>query len=297
MNPVWFVLPACLGLFLPLTPTLQESHRNLRVMSFNIRLGTANDGDNHWNHRKSIVVQLIKDVNPDVVGTQETMKFQAEYLQQQLADYTYFGRSRQADPLVDEQCGILFRKNRFAKLAGGHFWLSETPDKPGSKSWDSSLPRMASWLHLWDESTGTSFYVINTHFDHYGKQARLESARLIRKFVNHLPLRPQPVVVTGDFNAHESSPPYQALFNQQSNEQNELMLQDTFRIHRPNRTKAEGTFGGFNGKLEGARIDWIACSKDFRVVSADIVVKSYEDRFPSDHYPVTADLEIVVSQE
>ncbi len=292
MLRVLFVIVIGISLFLTHVAGAQESAHGLRVMSFNIRFGTADDGDNHWNNRRQIVAQVIKDVNPDIVGTQEVLEFQAEFLQRQLSDYIYVGRSREANPAKGEQCGIFFRKKRFAILGTGHFWLSETPDKPGSKSWDSSLPRIAGWLQLWDNAAEKSFYVINTHFDHLGKKARLESAKLIRQFVNRLPLQPQFVIVTGDFNAGQSSPPYQALFASPSfTADNTLILQDAFCIHSPKRTQAEGTFGGFKGSRSGSRIDWIACSESFQVTGASIVVKSYDGKYPSDHYPVVAELE------
>ena len=178
-----------------------EPSKSLRAMSFNIRLGVADDGANHWNNRKEIVAKTIANFDADIVGTQETWDFQAEFLDETLTDYTYVGRSRQNDN-KGEQCGIFFRSSRFDKLIEGHFWLSETPDEPGSKSWDSSLPRMATWLKLWDRENKRSFYVINTHFDHRGKTARSESAKLIRKFIRTLP-DSSSVIVTGDFNASE----------------------------------------------------------------------------------------------
>lgn len=292
MPRILFAIVIGLGLLLTHVAGAQEAANGLRVMSFNIRFGTANDGGNHWTNRKQLVAQVIKDVNPDIVGTQEALDFQADFLQRQLPDYIYVGRSREVNPAKGEQCGIFFRKKRFAILGMGHFWLSEMPDKPGSKSWDTSLPRITSWLQLWDNAAEKSFYVINTHFDHRGKKARLESAKLIRRFVNRLPLRPQFVIVTGDFNAGESSPPYQALFASQSiTADNTLMLQDAFRIHHPKQMQAEGTFGGFKGSRSGSRIDWIACSQSFQVAGASIVVKSYDGKYPSDHYPVVAELE------
>ena len=123
---------------------------SLKVMSFNIRLGVAKDGPNEWAKRKDLVVSTIRNFEADVVGTQETFDFQANYLSDQMPEFTYAGRSRQADG-KGEHCGILFRNSRFQKLIEGHFWLSETPDQPGSKGWDSSYPRMATWLKLWDQ--------------------------------------------------------------------------------------------------------------------------------------------------
>ena len=265
----------------------KEKPRNsIRAMSFNIRLGVAKDGENQWDKRKDFVVQTIKNYDADFIGTQETWDFQAKYLSDNLNQYTYVGRSRQSDN-KGEQCGILFKSSRFDKLIEGHFWLSKTPDKPGSKSWDSSLPRMATWLKLWDRLNQKSFYVINTHFDHRGSVARAEGAKIIREFIEALP-RDSQVVVTGDFNASPSSKPYAALF---AKGESQSPVIDTFRIAHPEPTKLEGTFNGFQGKTTGARIDWIAASRSLKVKSAEIDRTSFEDKFPSDHFPVVAELE------
>ncbi len=263
----------------------QNDGTPLHVMSFNIRYGSAADGNNHWNKRRQVVAEAIKKSAPDIVGTQETLDFQALFLSQQLPEYTYVGRSRQVNPAKGEQCGIFFRTSRFDKLVEGHFWLSQTPDKPGSKSWDSSLPRMATWLKLWDRTTQNSFYVINTHFDHRGQIARAESAKLIRQFVSQIP-DAQHVVVTGDFNAAESSAPYKALFGSVDNKNSPL--RDSFRVINNIRGKNEGTFGGFKGTADGARIDWVGVSAGFQIDSAKINRIEFDGRYPSDHYPVHA---------
>ncbi len=255
----------------------------LRVMSFNIRLGVAKDGPNHWDLRKQYVAETIRLFDADIVGTQETWNFQAEYLQQQLPDYVYVGRSRQPDSEQGEQCGILFKRNRFDKLTEGHFWLSETPDQPGSKSWDSSLPRMVTWLKLWDQQNQQSFYVLNSHFDHRGEKARLESGKLIRKFATEL--QSEHVVITGDFNAAENAAPYQALFAESDQQ---VKLIDTFRSRHPDPSSDTGTFGGFKGSTSGARIDWIAVTTGFKIEAAEIDRTEFDGRYPSDHYPVTA---------
>ncbi len=262
----------------------KNSTKPLRAMSFNIRLGVAEDGDNHWDNRKDLVIQTIRNFDPDFVGTQETWNFQAEYFRQKLPEYTYVGRSRQQDN-NGEQCGILFRNSRFDRLVEGHFWLSESPDRPGSKSWDSSLPRMVTWLKLWDRENSQSFYVINTHFDHRGPQARVESARMIRNFIKELPANAQ-AVVTGDFNATVDSEPYRALFGPLEDAESPVI--DSFRIVHPEGDSPSGTFNGFKGTETGARIDWIAVSRSIETVQADIDRSSFDGRFPSDHFPVTA---------
>ncbi|MEM7457287.1 MAG: endonuclease/exonuclease/phosphatase family protein [Planctomycetota bacterium] len=262
-----------------------ESGR-IRVMSFNIRYGEARDGENHWVHRKETVIETIMNYLPDVLGTQETLEFQAQYLSENLADYTYVGRARQADG-QGEHVGILFRTERFDKLIEGHFWLSENPDQPGSKSWDSSLPRMVTWLKLWDRKNGRSFYVVNTHFDHRGSQARAESAALIRAFVASLP-EDAPVIIMGDFNAAIGSEPYRNLFGQR---EDSLAIADTFAETHADPDEQSGTFNHFRGENAGARIDWIGVTSEFSTIEADIDRFNLDGRYPSDHYPVNAEIE------
>src|SRR5687767_10854722 len=120
----------------------------LRVMSFNIRYGTAKDGPNHWNLRKDFVIETIKAFKPDLLGTQETEGFQRDYLAEKLPEYTTIGVGRDDGAEKGEMMAIYIRKERFDVIASGHFWLSETPDVIGSKSWDTSLPRMVTWADL-----------------------------------------------------------------------------------------------------------------------------------------------------
>lgn len=266
----------------------QQPEDSLRVMSFNIRYGLAKDGENRWDKRKDYVVSTITNFSPDIVGTQETLEFQAAYIAEKIPDYSYAGRSRQSDG-KGEHCGIFFRTSRFDKLIEGHFWLSENPDQPGSKSWDSSLPRMATWVKLWDRSKKRSFYLINTHFDHRGSNARTESAKLIRKFVSSLP-DGSSVIITGDFNAGVDSGPYKALF---ADDGNASPVVDTFVEMNPKASKDDGTFNGFKGTQSGSRIDWIAASREIEVVAAAIDRSSFDGKFPSDHFPVTAEVRLV----
>ncbi len=279
------LLPLLL-LLLPLTSSLAAADP-LRVMSFNLRYGSANDGDNHWDLRRENLLTTIADFAPDLLGTQETLQFQADYVAEQLPQYSYFGRSRMKTP--NEHCGIFYRTERFTWLAGGHFWLSETPEVPESLSWDSSLPRMASWVLLSDKQRelAPAVLFINTHFDHRGAQARLQSATTIRQRIAALAAianNPQ-VIVTGDFNTGTDSEPYRALL------QDNDSLQDTYHVLHPEQTSEQGTFNGFAGKTNGERIDWILASPSLQVLSADIDRRSFAGRNPSDHFPVTAVLQ------
>ncbi len=252
-------------------------------MSFNIRFGSAKDGENHWDKRCALVASTIQQFDPDLLGTQETLEFQAQYIEAQLGQYSYFGRSRMKTP--NEHCGIFYRTERFTWLAGGHFWLSETPEIPESKSWDSSLPRMATWVMLCDNrAAGATILFVNTHFDHIGAESRQQSASLIRQRIDQLrSIAKDPfVVVTGDFNTDVDSPPYKSFLD--SNDQ----LVDTFRTQHPQPSLSDGSFNGFNGNVSGPRIDWILADKRLPCTAAQIDHTSEAGRFPSDHFPVTA---------
>jgi endonuclease/exonuclease/phosphatase family metal-dependent hydrolase len=265
-----------------------DSPADVRVMSFNIRYGTANDGENHWEKRKQFLVETIQAFNPDLLGTQETLAFQRDYLAENLPGYDHLGAGRNDGRESGEMMALYYKKDRFEKLGGGHFWLSETPDEVGSKSWDSSLPRMATWVKLRDrrQPGAVPILFLNTHFDHLGAKARLESARLIRRQIAALG-EGCSVIVTGDFNAGENSEPYRALFAAVDGRSSPLV--DAYRVAHPEPGNEEGTFSAFKaGETDGARIDRIAANRDWQVVEARIDRTAREGRTPSDHFPVTA---------
>ena len=261
--------------------------REVRVMSYNIRYGTANDGENHWDKRKEFLVATIKAFNPDLLGTQETLGFQRDYLAAQLSGYEVMGVGRDDGKEQGEMTALYFKRDRFEKLDGGHFWLSETPDVPGSKNWDAALTRMVTWVKLRDrrQPKAKPLMFFNTHFDHRGEQARVESARLLRRRIEAA-RKTNRVIVTGDFNAGEESAPYQAFF---SVNPKPAPVADTYRALNPNRTPNEGTFSGFKvSGTTGPRIDWIGVSSEWKINSATIDRTEREGRTPSDHFAVTA---------
>ncbi len=261
----------------------------LTVMSFNIRYGSANDGENHWDHRKERVAETIQKFNPDLLGTQETIPFQRDFLAENLPDYAVHSAGREDGKEKGETCALFYRKDRFEKLDGGHFWLSETPDQPGSKSWDSSLPRLVSWVKLRDKRAADSRPIVfmNTHFDHRGQQARLKSAEMVRQ--KALDFSDADIIVTGDFNAGEGSAPYVAMFGTIDGQESPLV--DTYRVANPEKSDQEGTFSGFKAENTGGnRIDWIAVSRGLKIENAEIDRTQHDGRTPSDHLPVTAKL-------
>jgi endonuclease/exonuclease/phosphatase family metal-dependent hydrolase len=261
----------------------------LRVMSYNIRYGTAPDGENHWERRKEFLVATIRAFSPDLLGTQETLSFQRDYLAEHMPEYEVLGVGREDGKERGEMMAVFWRKDRFEVIDSGHFWLSETPEIPGSKSWDSSLPRMVTWVKLRDRLAESKPPIVwfNTHFDHRGAVARRQSARLVRQKLEELG-KDCSLIVTGDFNAAESSEAYRILFGI-SEDGRASALVDTFRVAVPVSGLEEGTFSGFNVRnVTGPRIDWIGCSRDWEVLKAGIDRTARDGKTPSDHFAVYA---------
>lgn len=261
---------------------------DVRVMSYNIRYGTAKDGDNHWDKRKDFLIETIKAFNPDLLGTQETLGFQRDFLAEKLDGYEVLGVGRDDGKEAGEMTALYFKRARFEKLDSGHFWLSETPAIPGSKSWDTSLTRMASWVKLRDklQPKAKPLMFFNTHFDHRGEQARVESAKLIRRKVEEA-AKTCRIIVTGDFNAGEDSQPYQAFFAAADGKSS--LVRDVYRTAHPKREANEGTFSAFKADAtSGPRIDWIGVSPEWEVLKSEIDRTAREGRSPSDHFAMIA---------
>jgi endonuclease/exonuclease/phosphatase family metal-dependent hydrolase len=264
-------------------PLLAQEADDLRVMSYNVRVGVADDGEDSWENRKGFLSKTAQDFDPDLLGTQETWDFQAKYLLEQLPGRTYVGWPREPDTDNTEHCALLYRTARFEKKDSGQYWLSETPKVPGSKSWDSAYVRIVTWVELRDRRRPeTRLFFFNTHFDNRGTEARLQAARMLRDRLREL--EPSDAwVVTGDFNCGEDSPPYLELIGAEG-----LTVVDSYRAAHPVREEGEGTGHRFSGERSGPRIDWILHSKHFTTVSAAIDRTEKDGRFPSDHFPVTA---------
>jgi endonuclease/exonuclease/phosphatase family metal-dependent hydrolase len=263
----------------------QAAETSLRTMSFNLRYATAQDGENNWDQRKDFLLEVIRQFHPDLLGTQEVLAIQADFLAEHLRDYTLLGIGRDDGKRQGEFSAVLFKKERFELVDSGTFWLSETPERPGSKSWDSSLPRVATWARLRDrQAGGRELYFLNTHWDHRGNQARVESAKLIRRWLaEHAATLP--IIVTGDLNAAEDNVAYRALV---SDEAIGPRLADAFREVQPQSQDDEATFHTFTGKRRGKRIDFILHSPQLKAAEAAIDTSNRDGHYPSDHFPVTA---------
>lgn len=265
---------------LPAAETLLPA---LKVMSFNLRYATPEDGEDQWDNRRALAAETVSLFGPDLLGIQEGLDFQVAYLEERLPDYAVHGRGREADG-SGEQSALFYRRDRFELLDAGHFWLSETPDVPGSRSWDSACVRLCSWVKLRDRRAGgATLLYLNTHWDHLSEEARLESARLMRTRLEALDPS-LPVIVTGDFNTTEDRPPYDLLVLQ-SGARGRLLF-DSFRELHPEPGADEGTFNDFGRASTEERIDWILHSAHFVPLRAEIDRLSENGHYPSDHYPV-----------
>jgi endonuclease/exonuclease/phosphatase family metal-dependent hydrolase len=284
------VLASLLAAIVPLAASAAEPRRDaaeLRVMSFNIRYGTAPDGDNGWPKRQEMVVRTIADFGPDLLGVQEALDFQIDYLLENLKGYETLGVGRDDGKREGEFSSVFYKAQRFEKLDGETFWLSEAPEKPGSKSWDSSLPRVVTWVKLKEKESGAEMHFFNTHFDHRGREARRRGAELLRKRIEALGEKAR-VIVSGDFNCAAEDGPHGVLLGK--NDAAPKLL-DSFRERHPERGPDEATFHGFSGRKRGVRIDWILHTTDWKTKQAAIDRREFEGRYPSDHFPVTAVLD------
>jgi len=256
----------------------------LKVITFNIRYGLANDEENHWNNRKSLVIDRIKAFEPDLIGMQECRDdFQAEHIKNNLQGYEFYGVRRGGDgDIALEMAPILFKKSVFEIIQQGCFWLSEMPQVPGSLSWGGMFPRITMWIQLIHKESGREFIFLNTHFD-YESSAIDESAKLLRKWITQTG-EDQSIVLTGDFNIDKESFAYRQLTTGSG-------LLDVYRgIHSDNNNKEE-TFHGFGQAGEMTSIDWILASSHFKALSAKVDRYHDGNLYPSDHYPVTASLD------
>jgi endonuclease/exonuclease/phosphatase family metal-dependent hydrolase len=255
----------------------------LRVMSFNLRFDGAGDGANDWVHRRELLVRTIQRFNPDLLGTQEMLGNQPAFLRENLSGYAMIGVGREDGAAGGEVNGIFLKRDRFEMIDSGTFWLSETPERPGIRGWDAACTRLMTFARLRDQrNEHRAFWFINTHWDHIGARARVESARLMRQWIaGHA--REEPIIVAGDFNIDADSEPHRILLASD--------LIDTYRRANPAAVENEGTYHGFTGVAQPQRIDWIICTDHFAVEDATIDRSHDAGRYPSDHFPITAILE------
>lgn len=258
----------------------------LRAMTFNIRYDNPGDGPNQWRFRRDGLAELIRDQNVDILGCQEALRNQIADLEERLPGYAWYGVGRDDGRERGEFVPIFYRKDRFDVLEKSSFWLSESPDQPGSRSWDAALPRVTTYMRLRDKETGAVWSVFNTHFDHRGRLARVESARLLREKVSEVP-KSDRVLLLGDFNCQPSDRPYQVLT---AESEESRRLSDARTASQTDPRGPDSTWNGFTMIIPGRRIDFIFVSGNVRVLSHEILEARMGERFLSDHLPVVVDV-------
>jgi endonuclease/exonuclease/phosphatase family metal-dependent hydrolase len=269
----------------------------LRAMTFNIRYGTADDGENRWENRREFVVNILRDSKPDVAGLQEALDFQLAQIREGIVGYGQLGVAREDGKTKGEYCAILYRRDRFDVNESGTFWFSDTPDVPGSSHWGNANVRICTWARFVEKRTGVAFYHYNLHLDHVSQPSREKSVVLLTKHI-HERKHPDLFIVTGDFNAGESNPAITYLTGKttlvssgESRSKSSVPVVDSFRVLHPDAVEV-GTFHAYEGNRKGEKIDFIFTLPDVQVIEAEIVHTQYDGRYPSDHFPVTTRLRL-----
>src|SRR5699024_10728143 len=231
-------------------PSSGAAHHDLRVMTFNVRYPSPDDGINVWPKRRDLMVRTIREQHPDILGTQELFMSQGDYLASHLKNYKWFGLGRNGNNKeVDdnEHMGVFYNTERLRVINRGNFWLSDTPNVPGSISWGQLMPRMVTWAEFQDKATGKRFYYFDTHLP-YKTDAEDLRKRGVRIILEHIAKLPDslPVILAGDFNSTPERPTHAMLTK---------VLKDA-RTTAPVQDGPAKTFHNFTGQPT-ARIDYI----------------------------------------
>lgn len=261
------------------------------ALTMNIRYDNPGDGVNAWPARKKTVAKYLKDSGADFIGLQEATPPQLVEVAGAIDEYAFIARTRKKSGIGGEATPLFWRVDRWTidPVLQGTQWLSETPDVPGSKSWDSSLPRIVTWGRFIEKGTGRAIWVYNTHFDHRGAEARLESGKLMARFIGSRKHADEPVVVMGDFNCLPESDPIKAMKGGAG--PHPVKLVDAWAEANPQESD-NATWNGWKVALEGRRIDLILVSQGLHVKQSTIDRELVEGRPISDHWPVRVTFEL-----
>jgi endonuclease/exonuclease/phosphatase family metal-dependent hydrolase len=257
----------------------------IRVMTFNIRYNEPRDGVNAWPNRKDKVAGVIRFHKADVVGVQEALLSQLRDLETSLKDFAWCGVGRTDGKEGGEYSAIIYRRSRFQLLQCETFWLSPTPDKPGSMGWDAAYPRIVTWAKFRDRISKKTFFHFNTHFDHRGNTARTESASLILKRIGEIAGK-MPFVFTGDLNVKEDSDAYRTLKAGSV----VVHLSDAKQASENGNFGGDSTFSAFKELEPGNKIDYIFVREGMRVLEHGVLSDRWNGLWASDHLPVLAEI-------
>lgn len=241
----------------------------LKIMTFNIRYDIHHDGPNCWEFRRERVLELVRRQKADIVGFQEALPHQREQLEEGLPQYQMVGQGRDRNG-GGEECTLAFTRD-FLIEDSGTFWLSPTPEVPGSLGWDAMLTRICTWARV--RYQGQTLSVFNAHFDHHGRVAPIKSAEMILARLSRLG---HPHLLMGDFNSRPDSQAVSLLTTK---------LRDSFEIAHPGDTT--GTYHEY-GRVEPYRIDYLMMSPHWDIQNCQILAQGGEP-YTSDHFPVVGE--------
>ena len=260
----------------------------LNVITFNIRNNNPNDGINIWDNRKEMAADVFLDYGVDIAGLQEVKKQQLDDLNGLLPGYAYVGVGRVDGKAGGEYCPIYYRKEKLTLLESGTQWLSETPEVIGSKGWDAALPRIFTWGKFKNIDNGKEFFFINTHFDHRGEEARVQSSSLLLDKAEELTGGKFPVIITGDFNYTRDKEGYGIM----TRKGDSFTFHDSRDITKIPFTGRPHSSNGFREREESRIIDYVFVNDGIGVEEYDILTIKKDSVYVSDHYPVLSILSL-----
>ena len=262
----------------------KDTGPELEVMTFNIRYPNLEDGLNYWTLRKGFVADVMLEHKPDVIGVQEAMRGQLNDLAKRMEGYAEVGVGRDDGKQAGEYSAILYKKSALELKESGTYWLSDTPEVPGSRTWNHVCPRVCTWAYFRHLGSDSHFYLFNTHWDNASAEARTKSATLMKERIKARKHASAPFLITGDFNCGEGSEPIKDLCKG-------LNLLDSFRVVNP-QAKDTGTVHFWSGKQTNSKIDYILVEPTTKVLESEINHVARNGRFPSDHFPVRAKIKL-----
>jgi len=280
-----------------------KSSRKLKVMTLNVRNSNPSNPENNatdtelykraaWINRREVMIKEIEKEAPDILGLQEVLADQYDYIAEHLgANYSMHGVGRDDGVRKGEFAPVLFRDDRFQLIDSGNFWLSHTPNIPGSKYEGAGCVRICSWVKLVQIDDGLfgdplSFLYANTHLDNVSEDARSFGSQIVSDFTHEI-ADGDPIILTGDFNVQtEREKGYRILIN-------ETGWTDSFADlhgHSPivDNNPKRMTYHGF-GNPTGPRLDFVFHPKEhFETREAYILFDSGNPSWVSDHYAMIA---------
>lgn len=255
----------------------KEQSGEITIVSSNVRCWSPTDFfKKSWFYRAGLLFETLKEQEPDIIGFQEVTKVHYKYLCEKFRGYENVITYRDDSPL-SEGCPIFYSTSRFECLDSGSFWLSKTPEVK-SKDWGSACYRICSYVILKQKSDSKKLLVFNTHLDHISDEARINGINVVLQKISEFGNIPS--IIMGDFNADEQSSTYAAAINSFNDAK--------YLTSNPDKS---ATFQKFGKELDNENIDYFMISKSgIEVKDYQIIKKTYDNVYPSDHFPIKTDL-------